>query len=68
MRTNKTRITITAIDYDHGHTPHDLWCDMFLRLRHARKTGDSEVVNNYVLSILRRYAGYGAIAFTEEKA
>lgn len=64
-RTNKTRITITAIK-DFGRA-HELHCDMFLMLRRARRAGDSEVVNNYVLGILREHAKWGELSFTEER-
>ncbi len=62
---SKTRIKIIKIQ-DHGKT-HELWCDSFLMLRHARHKGDEEVVNNFVLGTLRRYAQMGAIEFTETK-
>ena len=52
---NKTKIRITHI-LDHGRC-HDMYCDKILMLRHARRAGDEEVVNNYVLGILKRNEG-----------
>lgn len=52
---NKKTIRITAIT-DHGRN-HELYCSKVLMLRNARRIGDVETVNNYVLSVLRRMKG-----------
>ena len=61
---NKTKITITWIK-DQGRN-HEIYCDKILMLRSARRAGDSEIVNNYVLGRLRANNG-NDIEFTEEK-
>lgn len=53
---NKTRIKITYIK-DMGRN-HDQWCDTCLFLRTARKVGDEEVINNFVLGKLRNMSSY----------
>lgn len=62
---NKTTIKITQIQ-DHGRN-HDMYCDKVLMLRNARHPGDTEVVNNYVLSKLRLAKSVGTIDFEESK-
>lgn len=62
---NKTTIKITWIQ-DHGRI-HDMYCDKVLMLRNARHSGDTEVVNNYVLSKLRIAKSVGTIDFEESK-
>lgn len=52
---NKRTIKITAIK-DHGRC-HDQYCRVVLLLRRARRAGDTEVVNNYQLGVLRRMKG-----------
>ena len=52
---NKTIIRITYIK-DMGRC-HEMYCDKVLMLRKARKVGDEETINNYVLGILRRNKG-----------
>ena len=52
---NKRTIKITAIK-DYGRH-HDQYCNTALMLRKARKIGDTETVNNYVLGVLRRMKG-----------
>lgn len=53
---NKTRIKITYIQ-DMGRN-HNQWCDACLLLRTARKVGDEEVINNFVLGKLRNMSSY----------
>ena len=50
---NKKTIKITFIK-DHGRN-HEYFCNDILLLRHARKIGDIETVNHYVISVLNRY-------------
>lgn len=47
----KRRIRITAIR-DFGRNQ-DLWCRKCLLLRTARRVGDEEVVNNFVIGRLK---------------
>jgi len=64
-----TKITITNIDRNHlvNGGLKDIYADKILFLRKARKIGDSEFVNNFVLSKLRDAKERGIIDFTEEK-
>lgn len=55
MRVNKRKIRILWIE-DHGRC-HDMFCDKVLMLRTARRAGDEEVINNYVLSRLKMQSG-----------
>ena len=50
---NKKKIRITSIK-DHGRN-HNQFCDSVLMLRRARRCGDIEIVNHYVLGILNRF-------------
>lgn len=50
---NKHKIIITYIK-DHGKF-HNQFCDSVLMLRHARKIGDIEIINNTVLSKLKNF-------------
>lgn len=53
MKKNVTTIKITFIK-DHGRN-HNWFCDNILMLRTARNVGDTENINNTVLSNLRRW-------------
>lgn len=53
---NKTRIKITYIQVMGRN--HNQWCDTCLLLRTARKVGDEEVINNFVLGKLRNMSSY----------
>lgn len=55
MKVNKKKIRIVRIA-DHGRN-HEMYCDKVLLLRNARKAGDTEVVNHYVLGVLKRMQG-----------
>lgn len=48
---NKRLIEIVSIS-DHGKNQ-DLYCNRVLLLRKARRAGDKECVNNYVISRLK---------------
>lgn len=61
MRT--TRIRITGIFTDWQGKMRDRYMDETLLLRKARKVGDEENVNNYVLGILKRHQELGQITF-----
>lgn len=52
---NKKTIKITMIK-DHGRC-HEQYCNTVLMLRRARRVGDTETVNHYVLGVLRRMRG-----------
>lgn len=62
-RTNTKRIRLTEIR-DYGRN-HELHCDRYLMLRTARKAGDEETVNHYVLGCLRRRRDIGELNFIE---
>lgn len=63
-KANKQRIRLTKMtgDFADGN---DYVIRTLLMLRTARKVGDEEVVNMYVLSILRRHKAVGVIDFEE---
>lgn len=58
-----TRIRITGIFTDWQGRQRDRWMDETLLLRYARKVGDEENVNNFVLGTLKRHQEYGEITF-----
>lgn len=60
----KRKITLTSV-IGNGMYP-EAFCRKFLLLRKACKVGDSEVVNNYQLGLLRENKRYGYVDFTEE--
>lgn len=49
-----TTIKITKMNWGRNT---DIYCNTVLKLRYARKVGDTERVNNYVLGTLRRCRG-----------
>ncbi len=63
MKRNVTRIRITGIFTDWQGRMRDRYMDETLLLRSARKVGDEENVNNYVLGILNRAQESGQISF-----
>ncbi len=58
-----TRIRITAINVSWKGKMLDRYMNETLLLRKARKAGDEENVNNYVLGQLNRHREYGEIDF-----
>lgn len=62
---NKTRIRITGIHTSWQGKMRERFMDETLFLRTARKVGDEEVVNNFVLGQLRKHQQYGEISFDE---
>lgn len=62
-RKNVTRIRITGIITNWQGRMRDKYMNETLLLRTARKVGDEENVNNYVLSILNRAQENGQISF-----
>lgn len=62
---NKTRIRITGIKTHWQGKMRERFMNETLFLRTARKEGDEEVVNNFVLGLLRKHQQYGEITFEE---
>lgn len=62
---NKTRIRITGIHTSWHGKMRERFMDETLFLRTARKVGDEEVVNNFVLGQLRKHQQSGEISFDE---
>ena len=62
-RRNVTRVRITGIHTSWQGRMRDRFMDETLLLRTARKVGDEENVNNYVLGVLKRYQDLGEISF-----
>lgn len=62
---NKTRIRITSIKTNWQGKMRERFMNETLFLRTARKEGDEEVVNNFVLGQLRKHQQYGEISFEE---
>ena len=62
---NKTRIRITGIKTHWQRKMRERFMNETLFLRTARKEGDEEVVNNFVLGLLRKHQQYGEITFEE---
>lgn len=62
---NKTRIRITGIKTHWQGKMRERFMNETLFLRTARKEGDEEVVNNFVLGQLRKHQQYGEITFEE---
>ncbi|MBO5628753.1 MAG: hypothetical protein J5965_06715 [Aeriscardovia sp.] len=60
-----TRIKITAIKTHWQGKMRERFMNETLFLRTARKEGDEEVVNNFVLGQLRKHQQYGEISFEE---
>ena len=54
-----TTIKITKMDWGRSTDIYNIsvWCNTVLKLRYARKVGDTKRVNNYVLGTLRRCRG-----------
>lgn len=65
---NVTRIRITAINVDYRGWFLDSYMDKTLMLRHARKVGDEENVNHFVLGRLYEHQENGEIAFEKVEA
>lgn len=63
MARNKTRIRLTAISISWQGKMRERYMDETLMLRTARKVGDEEIVNNYVLGQLNRHQEMGEISF-----
>lgn len=63
MARNKTRIRLTAINTSLQGKMRERYMDEILLLRRARKVGDEEIVNNYVLGQLNRHQETGEISF-----
>ena len=55
MNKNTKLIRITKIK-DFGRN-HNLFCDKTLLLRQARRVGDTETINHYQYSVLKRMKG-----------
>lgn len=66
-RKNVTRIRLTGIFTDWQGKMRERWMDETLLLRTARKVGDEENVNNYVLGLLNRAQDTGQITFEKAK-
>lgn len=60
---NVTRIRLTGIFTDWQGKMRERYMDETMLLRTARKVGDEENVNNYVLGILKRHQDMGQISF-----
>ena len=60
-----TKIRITGIFTDWQGKMRERFMNETLFLRTARKVGDEETVNNFVLGQLRRHQEYGEITFDE---
>ena len=58
-----TRIRITSINTDWKGQMLDRYMNETLFLRTARKVGDEENVNNFVLGQLKRHQEFGEITF-----
>ena len=63
MSKNVTRIRITGIYTSWQGRMRDRYMDETLMLRIARKVGDEENVNNYVLGQLNRHKAFREIDF-----
>lgn len=50
----KNKRLIEIVSMPNMGKSHELFCNQHLLLRKARKNGDREVVNNYVISLLKR--------------
>lgn len=60
-----TKIRITGIFTSWKGQMRERYMNETLFLRKARKVGDEETVNNFVLGQLRRHQEYGEITFDE---
>ena len=60
-----TRIRITSINTSWQGQMRDRYMNETLLLRKARKVGDEENVNNYVLGQLNRHKEFGEIDFVK---
>lgn len=67
MKRNVTEILITGINVSWQGKMLDLYMDQTCLLRYARKVGDTERVNNFVLGRLNEQQALGCLTFEKVK-